>query len=76
MRPDGPRDPVVGLESGPESPFPVRLSGPVIKGFGRGSREVSTLFVIVNLSFLHLEVQALSSSLEDANRILASASSQ
>jgi len=40
MRPDGPRDPVAGPESGPEPPFPIRLSGPVIKGFGRGSKEV------------------------------------
>ena len=40
MRPDGPRDPVTGPESGPEPPFPVRLSGPVIKGFGRGSKDV------------------------------------
>lgn len=42
MRPDGPRNPVVGPETGPEDPFPVRLSGPVIKGFGRGSKEVTT----------------------------------
>ncbi|KAL2217736.1 putative riboflavin kinase [Thermoascus aurantiacus ATCC 26904] len=40
MRPDGPRDPVAGPESGPEPPFPIRLSGPVIKGFGRGSKEL------------------------------------
>lgn len=40
MRPDKPRDPVAGPDSGPESPFPVRLSGPVIKGFGRGSKDV------------------------------------
>ncbi|EAW13824.1 riboflavin kinase [Aspergillus clavatus NRRL 1] len=40
MRPDGPRDPVVGPDSGPEPPYPVRLSGPVIKGFGRGSKEL------------------------------------
>lgn len=40
MRPEGPRDPVSGPDSGPESPFPVRLSGPVIKGFGRGSKDV------------------------------------
>lgn len=29
-----------GPESGPEPPFPLRLSGPVIKGFGRGSKEL------------------------------------
>ncbi|ODM15849.1 Riboflavin kinase [Aspergillus cristatus] len=40
MRPDGPRNPVTGPGSGPEPPFPVRLSGPVIKGFGRGSKEL------------------------------------
>lgn len=41
MRPNGPRDPVAGPDAGPESPYPIRLSGPVIKGFGRGSKEVS-----------------------------------
>ncbi|KAF7503202.1 hypothetical protein GJ744_004205 [Endocarpon pusillum] len=40
MRPDGPRDPVAGPHSGPEAPFPIKLSGPVIKGFGRGSKEL------------------------------------
>jgi riboflavin kinase len=40
MRPDGPRDPVAGPDRGPEPPYPIRLSGPVIKGFGRGSKEV------------------------------------
>lgn len=40
MRPSRPRDPVAGLEGGPESPYPIKLSGPVIKGFGRGSREL------------------------------------
>ena len=30
----------VGPDSGPEAPFPLRLSGPVIKGFGRGSKEL------------------------------------
>jgi len=39
-RPDGPRDPVAGPDSGPEPPFPLRLNGKVIKGFGRGSAEV------------------------------------
>jgi hypothetical protein len=41
MRPDGPRDPVAGPDDGPVAPFPLRLSGKVIKGFGRGSKEVS-----------------------------------
>jgi riboflavin kinase len=40
MRPDKPRDPVAGPENGPEAPYPIRLTGPVIKGFGRGSGEV------------------------------------
>ncbi|KAL4778984.1 riboflavin kinase-domain-containing protein [Aspergillus varians] len=34
------RLPVSGPDSGPEAPFPIRLSGPVIKGFGRGSKEL------------------------------------
>ncbi|KAM0707883.1 hypothetical protein Q7P35_004532 [Cladosporium inversicolor] len=40
MRPDGPRDPTAGPDSGPEAPFPLRLDGKVIKGFGRGSKEL------------------------------------
>lgn len=43
-RPDTPRDPVAGPDSGPEPPFPIRLEGPVIKGFGRGSKEVCCSF--------------------------------
>jgi hypothetical protein len=43
MRPDGPRDPTAGPDSGPEAPFPLRLDGKVIKGFGRGSKEVCDL---------------------------------
>lgn len=41
LRPDKPREDFAGPEAGPEPPFPIKLSGPVIKGFGRGSREVS-----------------------------------
>lgn len=54
MRPGGPRDPYAGPESGPEPPFPIKLQGPVIKGFGRGSKEVghamhrSLLYCYVN----------------------------
>jgi hypothetical protein len=44
MRPDGPRDPTAGPDSGPETPFPLRLDGKVIKGFGRGSKEVCVDF--------------------------------
>lgn len=40
MRPDGPRPLVVGPDTGPEPPYPLRLNGKVIKGFGRGSSEV------------------------------------
>lgn len=40
MRPDGPRDTVVGPDSGPAPPFPLKLNGEVVKGFGRGSKEV------------------------------------
>ena len=40
MRPDGPRPPLAGPPGGPESPFPIRLSGPIVKGFGRGSKEL------------------------------------
>jgi hypothetical protein len=43
MRPDGPRDPVAGPDGGPEPPYPIGLSGPVIKGFGRGSKEVGIM---------------------------------
>jgi hypothetical protein len=42
--PSGAREPIVGPEKGPESPFPVKVSGPVIKGFGRGSKEVRMLW--------------------------------
>ncbi|KAJ4419748.1 riboflavin kinase [Gnomoniopsis sp. IMI 355080] len=31
---------VVGPESGPEPPFPLQMEGKVIKGFGRGSKEL------------------------------------
>lgn len=41
MRPEGPRDPVAGPDAGPRSPFPLRIDGKVVKGFGRGSKEVS-----------------------------------
>ncbi|KAF2472497.1 riboflavin kinase [Lindgomyces ingoldianus] len=38
-RPNGPRDPIAGPDT-PQSPFPLKLRGPVIKGFGRGSKEL------------------------------------
>ena len=46
MRPDGSREPYAGPESGPEQPFPIRLQGPVIHGFGRGSKEVRTVCLV------------------------------
>lgn len=45
MATNGARDEYAGPESGPEAPFPIRLQGPVIKGFGRGSKEVSLLLI-------------------------------
>lgn len=41
MRPDGPRPTIVGNSDGPEPPYPLKLDGKVIKGFGRGSKDVS-----------------------------------
>jgi len=46
LRPGLPREPVAGRDAGPEEPFPIRLEGPVIKGFGRGSKEVYIPFII------------------------------
>lgn len=34
------REPVAGPESGPQQPFPIKLQGKIIKGFGRGSKEL------------------------------------
>ncbi|MCJ1261480.1 riboflavin kinase [Lobaria immixta] len=34
------RSPTAGPPTGPAPPFPIRLSGSIIKGFGRGSREL------------------------------------
>ncbi|KAB8345925.1 hypothetical protein FH972_022978 [Carpinus fangiana] len=34
------RDPIAGPDAGPESPFPIKLSGRIIKGFGRGSKDL------------------------------------
>lgn len=57
MRTDKPRDPVAGPDEGPEAPYPVRLSGPVIKGFGRGSKDVS--FGLVYTDLLHSCAEAM-----------------
>ena len=35
-----PRERIAGPHTGPEIPFPIRLSGPIVKGFGRGSAEL------------------------------------
>jgi riboflavin kinase len=43
MRPDGPRPKIIGPDSGPEPPFPLRMKGKIVSGFGRGSKEVRTL---------------------------------
>jgi len=40
--PKGPRELFAGPDDGPAPPFPLKLSGKVIKGFGRGSKEVRT----------------------------------
>jgi riboflavin kinase len=37
--PNGPREQIAGPDT-VESPYPLKLRGPVIKGFGRGSKEV------------------------------------
>lgn len=53
MRPDGPRDEFAGPDAGPETPFPIRMSGPVIKGFGRGSKEVRSLPIYLFSDLMH-----------------------
>ncbi|KAF7861768.1 hypothetical protein EAF04_007651 [Stromatinia cepivora] len=35
-----PRPQIIGAESGPEPPFPLRMQGEVVSGFGRGSKEL------------------------------------
>ncbi|MCJ1430738.1 riboflavin kinase [Xylographa pallens] len=40
MPPSTPRPLTTGPPSGPEAPFPLKLSGKVVKGFGRGSSEL------------------------------------
>ncbi|KAE9968241.1 hypothetical protein BLS_005957 [Venturia inaequalis] len=52
MKPDGPRDPIAGPDSGPEPPFPIKLGGKVIKGFGRGSKELGIPTANIPLSGL------------------------
>jgi len=52
MRPDTPRPEVAGPDAGPEPPFPIKLSGKVIKGFGRGSSELGIPTANIPLSGL------------------------
>jgi len=40
MRPEGPRPTIIGADTGPEPPFPLRMEGKVVVGFGRGSKEL------------------------------------
>ncbi|KAL8664869.1 MAG: hypothetical protein Q9202_002731 [Teloschistes flavicans] len=40
MRPDVPRTTSPTGPPTPSPPFPIRLSGPIVQGFGRGSREL------------------------------------
>ena len=40
MRPDGPRPSIIGSDAGPSAPFPLKVGGEVVSGFGRGSKEV------------------------------------
>ena len=54
MRPDKSRDPIAGPDGGPTSPFPVKLCGEVIKGFGRGSKEVDTFSTYISPSMFCL----------------------
>jgi hypothetical protein len=68
MRSEGPRDPIAGPDSSPESGiFPLKLSGRVIKGFGRGSKEVIVLILfpydpdeIIKLCLVKNEANAIS----------------
>ncbi|KAF2713456.1 riboflavin kinase [Pleomassaria siparia CBS 279.74] len=52
-RPDGPRDPIAG-PSTPQHPFPIKLRGPVIKGFGRGSKDLGIPTANIPLSGLSI----------------------
>lgn len=40
MKHSDPRPAFAGPDAGPAAPFPLKLEGPVVKGFGRGSAEV------------------------------------
>ncbi|KAF2870426.1 hypothetical protein BDV95DRAFT_629567 [Massariosphaeria phaeospora] len=51
--PSGPRDPIAG-PSTPQPPYPIKLRGPVIKGFGRGSKELGIPTANIPLSGLSI----------------------
>lgn len=51
VRPNGPRDPIAGPDT-VEPPFPLKVRGPVIKGFGRGSKELGIPTANIPLSGL------------------------
>jgi hypothetical protein len=68
MRPDGPRDPTAGPDSGPETPFPLRLDGKVIKGFGRGSKEVCVDFLFLSRASISLLLAAAASFVGFCNK--------
>lgn len=53
VRPTGARDPIAGPDT-PQSPFPLKLRGPVIKGFGRGSKELGIPTANIPLSGLSI----------------------
>jgi hypothetical protein len=54
MRPDGPRPTIIGPDSGPEAPFPLRMGGKVVSGFGRGSKEVFPPLIFLSFRNPHL----------------------
>ena len=40
------RPQIIGPDSGPEPPFPLRMGGQVVSGFGRGSKEVCVILYL------------------------------
>jgi hypothetical protein len=53
------REHIVGPDSGPEPPFPLRMRGKVVSGFGRGSKEVSLSYPLFEYPRLGLTVCSL-----------------
>lgn len=72
MRPDGPRPTIVGNPDGPEPPYPLKLDGKVIKGFGRGSKDVSEeqIVLLYTLNLLYIADSAFEPSLSRCLRTL------